>query len=158
MVVNLASKWGLTDDSYTQMVEFHEKYASQGFEILGFPCNQFGKQECGTNESIKMFIREEYDAKFPLFAKAEINGKDCCEVYKFLRVNSKEHYDEVKQEVKEIPWNFAKFLVNSKGQVVSFHGPLDKVKDLVPNIEALLNEWYDLILKGKTENDRKWVT
>ena len=77
-------------------------------------------QEPGTNEEIKKFARELYGAEFPIFAKTEVNGANTCEVYKFLRLNSS-LYDPKKGEAKEIPWNFAKFLVNSRGEVVSYH-------------------------------------
>ena len=79
-------------------------------------------QEPGTNEEIKSFAKDLYGAEFPLFAKIDVNGPDTCEVYKYLRTNS-ELYDRNKEEAKEVPWNFAKFLVNRAGLVVSYHRP-----------------------------------
>ena len=96
------------------MVRVHRKYRDQGFEILAFPCNQFMKQEPGTNPEIKAFAQELYGAEFMMFEKTNVNGSSSCEVYKYLRRNS-ELYDTKKGEVKEIPWNFAKFLVDSEG-------------------------------------------
>ena len=96
MVVNVASKWGLTDKTYTQMVRLHKQYRDQGFEILAFPCNQFMSQEPGSNAEIKAFARDLYSAEFPLFAKTEVNGANTCEVYKYLRNNS-ELYDVSKK-------------------------------------------------------------
>ena len=95
-------------------------------------------QEAGSNEDIKAFARELYGAEFPLFEKTEVNGPNTCEVYRFLRQNS-ELYDEKKKQSKEIPWNFAKFLVNGEGKVVSYHNPRIEPKDLEKQISALLS-------------------
>ena len=116
----------------------HNEYSEQGFEILAFPSNQLIGQEPGTNAEIKAFARDLYGAKFPLFAKIDVNGANTCEVYKFLRYNSKDLYDPEKKELKEIPWNFAKFLVNGEGKVVSFHNPKVEPKNLTKQIETLL--------------------
>ena len=114
MVINVATKWGLTDKTYTQMVRLHKEYRDSGFEILAFPCNQFMNQEPGTNEQIQKFATEKYGAEFPIFDKTDVNGENTCDVYKFLRSHS-ELYDKDKGEAREIPWNFAKFLVDSNG-------------------------------------------
>lgn len=111
LVVNVASKWGLTDKHYTQFVRLYKEYRDQGFEILAFPCNQFMNQEPGTHEEIKKFIRDLYGGEWPIFEKIEVNGQNSHDVFKFLRMNSELH-DREKKEVKEIPWNFAKFLVD----------------------------------------------
>ena len=79
-------------------------------------------QEPGSNAEVKVFARELYGAEFPLFAKTDVNGENTCEVYKYLRNNS-ELYDAAKLQAKEIPWNFAKFFVNSKGKVVAYFPP-----------------------------------
>lgn len=94
-------------------------------------------QEPGTNAEVKSFAKELYGAEFPLFAKIEVNGPNSHEVYKYLRCNSELH-DQKKKEVKEIPWNFAKFLVNSKGEVVSYHNPRAEVLGMVKEIEEML--------------------
>ena len=94
-------------------------------------------QEGGTNEEIKEFVCTKYEGHFPLFAKIDVNGHNTHEIYKFLRLNS-ELYDQKKQEVKDIPWNFAKFIVNEKGQVVSFHQPSEEPLSLVDEIEKVL--------------------
>ena len=121
------------------MVRVHQKYSDQGFEILAFPCNQFMKQEPGTNAEIKAFARELYGAEFMMFEKTNVNGSQCCEVYKYLRRNS-ELFDAKKGEAKEIPWNFSKFLVDSEGKVVSYHDPRILPNDLEKNIEAILKK------------------
>ena len=94
-------------------------------------------QEPGTNAEIKAFARDLYGAEFPLFAKSDVNGPNTNEVYKFLRQNS-ELYDKNKGEVKEIPWNFAKFLVNKEGHVVKYYNPKIEPRDLTKDIEAML--------------------
>lgn len=96
-------------------------------------------QEPGTNAEIKSFAKDLYGAEFPLFDKTEVNGPNTNELFKFLRIHSELH-DKTKKEVKEIPWNFAKFLVNSKGQVVSYHNPRIDPLSMVQEIEALLFE------------------
>ena len=120
------------------MVSLHQKYRSKGFEILAFPSNQFMNQEPGSNAEIKAFAKDLYGAEFPLFAKIDCNGPETCEVYKFLRTNS-ELYDAKKQEAREIPWNFAKFLINSDGFIVSYHKPTASPNDLIPDIERILS-------------------
>ncbi len=120
------------------MVRLHKEYRDQGFEILAFPCNQFRGQEPGSNAEIKAFAKELYGAEFPLFAKTEVNGANTCDAYKYLRMNS-ELYDTQKKQSKEIPWNFAKFLVNSSGKVVSYHDPGALPDTLEGNIKAMLH-------------------
>ena len=96
-------------------------------------------QEPGTNAEIKAFARDLYGAEFPLFSKVDVNGKNTCEVYKFLRNGSTDLYDEKKKECKEIPWNFAKFIVNSDGKVISYHNPKVDPFDLDKNIKEQLS-------------------
>ena len=88
---------------------------------------------------MKAFARELYGAEFPLFAKCDVNGKDTCDVYNYLRQNS-ELYDASKKESKEIPWNFAKFIVDSNGNVISYHGPKTDPETLIPEIEQILRK------------------
>ena len=115
----------------------HKEYREQGLEILAFPCNQFGGQEPGTNQQVKEFAQG-YGAEFPLFSKIEVNGANTDETYKYLRFNS-ELYDPAKKEVKEIPWNFAKFIVDADGKVVSYHNPRVEPNSLVPEIQKMLD-------------------
>jgi glutathione peroxidase len=94
-------------------------------------------QEPGSNAEIKAFARDLYQAEFPLFAKTEVNGANTCEVYKYLR-NHSELYDATKKQAKEIPWNFAKFLVDSNGQVVQYYPPKTLPDEFESNIKAML--------------------
>ena len=120
-------------------MKLHKEYRERGLEILAYPCNQFMGQEPGTNAEIKAFARDLYGAEFPIFSKVDVNGKNTCETYKFLRNNSTDLYDAAKKDAKEIPWNFAKFLVNGEGKVVSYHNPKVDPVDMVKNIEELLS-------------------
>ena len=104
------------------MVQLHERYRDQGFEILAFPCNQFMGQEPANEATIKAFARDKYNAQFPLFAKIEVNGPNTHEVYRFLRATNPA-WVGTKDAGKRIPWNFAKFIVDEQGKVVSFHEP-----------------------------------
>ena len=108
----------------------YEEYGPQGLEILAFPCNQFGAQEPGCNADIKNFAQK-YGSTFPMFAKVEVNGPNTCKVYKFLKAGAASG---------DIPWNFAKFLVNGEGKVVSFHGYKVAPNDLVMDIETILGK------------------
>ena len=139
MVVNIASKWGLTKTHYEQMVNIHGDYHDRGFQIFAFPCNQFMSQEPGTDEEIKKFAQEKYGAKFQLFSKIDVNGEDSHEVFRYLRRNSP-LYDEKSDTVKNIPWNFSKFLVDSKGQVVEYYTPKQNPEVCIPKIEEMLNQ------------------
>jgi len=114
LIVNVASKCGLTKKSYTQMSDLYSKYKDQGLEILAFPCNQFGSQEPGNNEQIKKFACERQNAQYLLFDKVNVNGPNAHDLFKFLRFNSELH-DPKQKIVGHIHWNFGKFLVDQTG-------------------------------------------
>jgi glutathione peroxidase len=132
LVVNVASQCGFTPQ-YEGLEKLQKDLGSRGFMVLGFPCNQFGKQEPGNAEEIKTFCKLNYDVSFPLFKKVDVNGASAHPLFQFL-----------KQEkpgllgTKSIKWNFTKFLVNREGQVVERFAPTDKPEDLRAKIEALL--------------------
>ena len=136
LMVNVASKCGLTPQ-YEQLQALHDEYAEKGLAILGFPANNFGKQEPGTNKAIKRFCTSKYDVKFDLFAKVSVKGDDQCELYKFL--TSKEDNGEFGGEIK---WNFTKFLIGRDGKVISRFEPRTKPdeKKVVSAIEKALGE------------------
>ena len=119
------------------MTALHTKLRSRGFEILAFPCNQFRNQEPGTNEEIAAFARGKYGAEYPIMAKSDVNGPDANQAYQFLRRHSS-LYDQQKQVASEIPWNFAKFLVDKHGQVVNYYEPIVEPESLIPEIEKML--------------------
>ncbi len=118
LVVNVASKCGLTPQ-YEELESLHEKYGEKGLAVLGFPCNQFGKQEPGTEAEIEEFCKATYNVKFDLFKKIEVNGEEADPLYKHLKsVDAKPVGDK-----GEISWNFEKFLIGRDGKVVARFGP-----------------------------------
>ena len=104
---------------------------------MGFPCNQFLSQENKCELEIKKITRDVHLVKFLLFSKIEVNGYKCHEVYKFLRSHSELH-DQKTRTVQEIPWNFSKFLLDGKGNVIGFYPPTVRPLDLIPEIDPLL--------------------
>lgn len=112
LVVNVASRCGNTPQ-YKSMQALYEKYKAKGFEVLGFPANEFGKQEPGSDKEIKEFCTSNYKVTFPMFSKIVVKGDEQAPLYKFL--TSKETDPKFGGDIE---WNFAKFLVNRKGEVV----------------------------------------
>ena len=137
MIVNVASKWGITDAHYKALVNMYAEFRDQGLEILAFPCNQFMKQEPGTDEEIKEFAVGKYGVEFPMFSKIDVNGADAHEVYRYLRSNS-ELYDSASETAKPIPWNFAKFLLNPDGEVAGYFSPKQTVEQTYELARELL--------------------
>ena len=127
LIVNTATRCGLTPQ-YEGLEALYEKYRDQGFEILDFPCNQFAFQAPGNAEKIDSFCKLKYDTKFPRFAKIKVNGSDADPLYVYLK----------EQKPGRIGWNFAKFLIDRKGNVVERFAPTDKPKTLEAAIEAEL--------------------
>ena len=132
LVVNVASKCGFTYQ-YEGLQNLYSKYAEDGLEVLGFPCNQFKAQESGTNEEIQFFCTEKYDVSFNVFNKIDVNGKDADPFYNFLK-NERPGI----MGTKNIKWNFSKFLVNKNGEVVKRYGPTTKPKSIESDIIKLL--------------------
>lgn len=102
------------------------------FHVLGFPCNQFGAQEPGTNEEILEFARSKYDVNFPMFAKIEVNGDDACDLYRQLKAAQKNADGS-----EDITWNFAKFLVGRDGNVIKRYDPKTTPEDIDADLAAL---------------------
>ncbi len=134
MIVNVASKCGLTPQ-YEQLQALHEKYKDQGLAILGFPCNQFGRQEPGTPAEIREFCSQNYGVTFDLFAKIDVNGDTAADLYKYLR-----SLDTKPTSSGDISWNFEKFLVDREGNVIARFSPRTKPDDaeVVSTIEKAL--------------------
>ena len=133
LVVNVASKCGLTPQ-YKQLQAVHSKYGKKGFTVLGFPCNQFGKQEPGTSLEIKKFCTDNYEVTFPLHSKIEVNGNGAHPLYKQLKKES--------GGSDKIRWNCEKFLLDSNGQVIKRFSPRTKpnAPEVIAAIEAALKE------------------
>ena len=117
LIVNVASQCGFTPQ-YKGLEELHRKYADKGVELLGFPCNQFGKQEPGNAEEIKNFCSLNYDVTFPIFAKIDVNGPAAHPLYNYL---TREKGGGLLG--RGIKWNFTKFLVGRDGQVLGRYAP-----------------------------------
>ena len=132
LVVNTASKCGFTPQ-YKGLESLFEKMHSRGLEVLGFPCNQFGAQEPGTEKEIESFCDLNYGVKFPLFAKIDVNGDGAAPLYKYLK---KEKPGLLGSEA--IKWNFTKFLVDRKGRVIERYAPNIEPQAIAPDIEKLL--------------------
>ncbi len=131
LVVNTASKCGMTPQ-YEGLEQLHEKYADRGLVVLGFPCDQFGHQEPGSEAEIQEFCSLTYGVEFPMFAKVEVNGEDAHPLFSWLRSQASADSGEA------IEWNFTKFLVDPAGQVVQRSGPSTEPADLTSTIESLL--------------------
>ncbi|KAI5655498.1 hypothetical protein M9H77_32685 [Catharanthus roseus] len=132
LIVNVASKCGLTNNNYTELNELYQKYKEHGFEILAFPCNQFGGQEPGTNDEIVDFVCTRFKSEFPIFDKVEVNGENTAPLYKFLK---KAKYGIIGDNIQ---WNFAKFLVDKNGQAVDRYYPTTSPLNIEGNIRKLL--------------------
>ena len=132
LVVNVASECGLTYH-YEGLQELYNKFSSKGLEILAFPCNQFGAQEPGTNDEIKFFCTEEYNVTFPLFNKIDVNGPNEDPLYTFLK-----NVSSVESDVKDIEWNFTKFLFKKNSELFKRYDPRVEPSDLIEDIESIL--------------------
>ena len=157
LIVNTATKCGFTPQ-YEELEKLYEKYHSEGFEVLDFPCNQFGQQAPGTDDSIHSFCKLTYGTEFPRFKKVKVNGEDADPLFQFLTEQKgfagwdMEHpiahiLDQMLTEAdpdyktkSDIKWNFTKFLINKKGQVVARFEPTAKIEEVEAQIVALLHE------------------
>ena len=157
LIVNTATKCGFTPQ-YEELERLYEKHHSEGFEVLDFPCNQFGQQAPGTDDSIHSFCKLTYGTEFPRFKKVKVNGDDADPLFQFLKEQKgfagweMEHpiahiLDEMLskadpdyKEKSDIKWNFTKFLINKKGQVIARYEPTAKIEDIEAEIIRLLHE------------------
>lgn len=125
LIVNVASKCGFTKQ-YEGLQNLHKKYADQGLVIIGFPCNQFGEQEPGTDAEIKEFCESNYGVEFLMSTKVDVNGDNAHPIFKYLVENS---------ETDQIHWNFAKFVVNDEVKLI---GPKVTPEEMDPHLESML--------------------
>jgi len=132
LIVNTASKCGLTPQ-YEGLEALYEAYKDQGLVVLGFPCNQFGRQEPGNGRDIEEFCQLNYGVSFPMFAKINVNGRNADPLFKYLKKSKKGILGSEK-----IKWNFTKFLINRDGGVVTRYAPTVKPGDIAGDIELLL--------------------
>ncbi len=155
LIVNTATKCGFTPQ-YEELENLYKKYHGQGFEILDFPCNQFGQQAPGTDEAIHEFCKLNFGTEFPRFKKIKVNGEDADPLYKFLtsqkgfagwdeshkltpileEMLSKDDPDY--KSKPDIKWNFTKFLIGKNGQVIARYEPTEKIENIDKKISELL--------------------
>ena len=132
LVVNTASQCGFTPQ-YKGLQELYDKYASRGFAVLGFPCNQFGQQEPGNATAIQSFCETRFGVSFPLFEKVDVNGANAHPLFTYLEKAAPGIFG-----TEGIKWNFTKFLVDGSGNVVKRYGSNTAPKDIAKDIEGLL--------------------
>ncbi len=132
LIVNTASQCGFTPQ-YKGLEALYKKFHAKGFEVLGFPCNQFGAQEPGNEADIESFCEVNYGVTFPLFAKLDVNGDNAAPVYKFLKKAKPGLLN-----TEAIKWNFTKFLVDRDGKVLERYAPNAEPESLAGDIEKVL--------------------
>lgn len=132
LIVNVASQCGLTPQ-YKGLEELHQKFKNNDFIILGFPCNQFGAQEPGSNDEIQSFCQLNYGVTFPILDKIEVNGKNTAPLYQYLKSSAPGILG-----TESIKWNFAKFLIGKDGNVIKRFAPQSEPSSLIEDIEAAL--------------------
>jgi len=131
LIVNTASACGFTPQ-YKGLEALQKTYGPRGFSVLGFPCNQFGAQESGSEAQIEQFCASNYGVSFPMFAKIDVNGAQAHPLYRYLKGEKPGLLGSA------IKWNFTKFLVDRAGHVVSRHAPTTTPESLAKDIESLL--------------------
>ena len=134
LVVNTASRCGFTPQ-YSELEQLHRRYHERGLAVLGFPCNQFGKQEQGDLQEIRKFCQINYQVSFPMFAKIDVNGDNAHPLFRYLKREAPGVLG-----TKSIKWNFTKFLVRRDGSVYKRYSPRTKPMELIIDIERLLSE------------------
>lgn len=132
LVVNVASRCGFTPQ-YAGLQSLYQQYQAQGFVVLGFPCNQFGGQESGSEDEIAEFCSLNYGVSFPIFAKTDVNGEAAHPLYQYLKSQQSGFLG-----TENIKWNFTKFLIDREGRVVSRHSSMSKPEELAQEVESLL--------------------
>jgi glutathione peroxidase len=132
LIINTASKCGFTGQ-YEGLENIYETYKDQGVEVLGFPCNQFGGQEPGSDSEIQEFCKMKFGIKFPVFSKIDVNGDDAHPLYEYLKSQAPGLLGSEK-----IKWNFTKFLVARDGTVLKRYAPTDKPEKIQKELEKLL--------------------
>jgi glutathione peroxidase len=136
LIVNTASRCGFTPQ-YAGLERLYRDYRERGLVVLGFPSNQFGRQEPGTAAEIGAFCKKNYDVSFPLFAKIDVNGRNAHSLYRFLKRQQPGSFGFLTGG--RISWNFAKFLVDRAGRVVARYSPSTGPEKLRPDLEKLLH-------------------
>ncbi|KAK4796093.1 hypothetical protein SAY86_028419 [Trapa natans] len=132
LIVNVASKCGMTNSNYTELNYLYKRYKGQGLEILAFPCNQFGDEEPGTNADITDYVCTRFKSEFLIFGKIEVNGQNADPLYAFLKSGKWGIFGD------DIQWNFVKFLVDKNGTIVHRYYPTTSPLTIERDIMELL--------------------
>ncbi len=132
LIVNTASKCGFTPQ-YDGLQKLQDQYADKGFSVLAFPCDQFGKQEPGSDEEIMSFCTTNFNVNFPVFSKIEVNGDNAAPIYQVMKSSAKGIFGS-----EGIKWNFTKFLVNAEGEIIKRYAPTTKPEVIAKDIEKQL--------------------
>ena len=132
LIVNTASECGYTSQ-FSGLQSLYEQLSNDGFVVLGFPCNQFGKQDPGDEQQISQFCELNYGVSFPMFSKIDVNGRNAHPLFNYLKDNARGVLGS-----KSIKWNFTKFLINREGEVVNRYATNDKPESIKADIQALL--------------------
>jgi glutathione peroxidase len=133
LIVNTASQCGFTPQ-FAGLQQLYDEKARDGFTVLGFPCDQFGNQEPGTEDEIAAFCETSYGVTFPMFAKIDVNGENAHPLYAWLRS------ERAGRRGPDIDWNFTKFLIDREGRVVGRFGSKTEPADIAPDIEKALSD------------------
>ena len=132
LIVNTASACGFTPQ-FAGLQKLHDRYAAQGLTVIGFPCNQFGAQDSGSNSEIGAFCQKNYGVSFPMMAKVEVNGANAHPLWQWLKKQAPGLLGS-----QAIKWNFTKFLVGRDGQAIRRYAPTDTPASIAKDIEAAL--------------------
>ena len=132
LIVNVASQCGYTPQ-YGALESLYRRHRREGFTVLGFPCNQFGRQEPGSHADIRAFCEERYEVSFPLFSKVDVNGPGAHPLFQFLKASRRGWLGS-----RSIKWNFTKFLVGRDGRPLRRYGPTTKPDNIEPDVVAAL--------------------
>ena len=133
LIVNTASKCGLAPQ-FKGLQELYEKYHKDGFEVLGFPCDQFNNQEYDNIEETTQFCQMNYGVSFPMFAKIKVNGDEADPLFRYLTQQQKGLLG------KQIKWNFTKFLINEKGEVIERYAPTTEPQKIEEDIRSIIEK------------------
>lgn len=134
LIVNTASRCGYTPQ-YQGLQKLHDTYVAKGLVVMGFPCNQFGAQEPGDSAEIQSFCQTNYKITFPMFAKLDVNGDNSHPLFVFLKRSAPGLLG-----TEAIKWNFTKFLVDRRGNVIHRYAPITKPEEIIADIEKLLDQ------------------
>ncbi|MDF3818836.1 glutathione peroxidase [Leptospira sp. 96542] len=132
LIVNTASQCGFTPQ-YKGLQETYERWKDKGFEVLAFPCNQFGEQEPGSDSEIKLFCERTFQTTFPIFSKLEVNGPNTDPLYLHLKKKAPGIFGSL-----DVKWNFTKFLIDRNGNVIKRYAPVTKPEAIEKDIEKLV--------------------